>query len=945
MRTTERPAVPELDRIAALEPAAALAALEAAREGLSSREAAARLGREGRNELGRSGRTLGSLLLAQVRSPLLGLLFAAAVVSIGVGERTDGGIILGIMGLSVGLGFFNEYRSEQTLASLRERTGRRATVLRDGSPLELPAAELVRGDVCVLRMGDVVPADLRLLEASELTIDEATLSGEPYPVEKQTGPVEEPPGDVHPNCAYMGTVVRGGSGLAVVAATGMRTRLGAVAGGVQEHQPPTAFQRGLSSFAVLLARVTAVLTVSIFVLNAVLGRPVLDSLLFSLAIAVGLTPQLLPAIVTVSLSTGARRMARRAVLVKRLVAIEDLGDADVLFTDKTGTLTEGEIRYREAVDPAGAPSPDLTLSGLLASDLDFEHGDTPLGNTLDLAIWRSLDPEAAAAALRGAGRVATLPFTFDRRRTSVVLERDGRRRLVCKGAAEEVLGRCASVRLPGGARPLAATRAQVEQTLVGLLEQGHRLLALAERPIETKPSYGDADEQGLELDGFLVFADPPKADAAESVARLQRLGIELKVLTGDHERTAAHVCAELGLPVKGVVRGGDLAGKSEEELASLVASTTVFARVGPEQKAALIAAAQRNGDDVAYLGDGVNDAVALHKADVGISVDTAVDVAKEAADVLLLEKSLRAIADGVVEGRRIFANTTKYVLMGTSSNFGNMFSAAGASLFLSFLPMLPSQILLNNMLYDISELTIPTDVVDEELLARPEHWDVGFIRRFMTFFGPISSIYDFLTFAVMLWVFDAHAPLFRSGWFVESLATQSLVVFVIRTRRIPFFSSRPSRPLLATTIAVVLVGLALPYTPLAHALGFRSLPWLFLVILAAMAVTYLSLAELGKSYFYRHPGGPGPGAGPAAERSRWPRARLPKFLRSRARPPGALAGGRRRHREIRAGSDPQAGESPPSTSACALRACHSASAASRVADSVRASSTPAAASA
>jgi P-type Mg2+ transporter len=847
----------ELDRVASLERDAALAALEATRAGLIAGEAAARLERDGPNELGSSGRSFLSVLAAQLRSPLLGMLVGAAAVSIAVGERTDGGIIIGIIGLSVGLGFLNEYRSEQTLARLRERTGRRATALRDGKPLVLPAAELVRGDVCVLQIGDVVPADLRLVATNELTLDEATLTGEPYPVEKLTASLDERAGTVHANCAYMGTVVRGGRGLGIVAATGMRTRLGAVAGGVQERQPPTAFQRGLTSFAGLLAKVTVTLTVSIFVLNALFGRPVLDSLLFSLAIAVGLTPQLLPAIVTVSLSTGARRMAQRSVLVKRLVAIEDLGDADILFTDKTGTLTEGEIRYREAVDSLGAHQNALGLQGLYASELDLSHGGAPLGNTLDLAIWRSFEPKVAEAELQRAGRVATIPFTFERRRSSVVLERSGRRRLLCKGAAEEVLARCATARLPGGSQPLADIRSQVEATLIELLERGHRLLALAERAIETKASYGETDEQQLELLGFLVFADPPKPDAAESVACLQRLGIELKVVTGDHERTAAHVCTELGLPVKGITRGSDLEGKRMEELARLVAETTIFARVSPEQKAALIEAAQSNGDDVAFLGDGVNDAVALHKADVGISVDTAVDVAKEAADVLLLEKSLRAIADGVVEGRRIFANTTKYVLMGTSSNFGNMFSAAGASLFLSFLPMLPSQILLNNMLYDCSELTIPTDDVDEELLARPEHWDIAFIRRFMIFFGPISSLYDFATFAVMLWVFHAHATLFRSGWFVESLATQSLVVFVIRTRRVPFFRSRPSRPLLATTLAVVLVGAALPYTPLARALGFRSLPWLFLVILLAMTATYLALAELGKSHFYRHPGHPG----------------------------------------------------------------------------------------
>ena len=834
-----------LERVARLEPEAVLRELATTLDGLPGSEAAARLQQLGPNELERSGRTRRAVLLGQLRSPFLGLLLVAAAVSIGVGEPTDGGIILSIVALSVGLGFVNEYRSEQTLAALRARTGRRASVLRGGAVRELPAATLVPGDVCLLQTGDVVPADLRLLEASELAIDEAALTGEAYPAEKLVAASSDTDGPIHATCAYMGTIVRSGRGLGVVVATGMRTRLGGVAGGLREPQPPTAFQRGLSSFAGLLARVTASLTAFIFIANAALGKPALDALLFSLAIAVGLTPQLLPAIVTVSLSTGARRMARRSVLVKRLVAIEDLGDADVLFSDKTGTLTEGEIRLRKAVGPDGTPAPELVRLGLLASDLHVEHGGTPLGNALDLAIWHGLDPSVATAELQEARRVATLPFTFERRRTSIVLDSaGGKRRLLCKGAAEEVLTRCVDV-------PAVAP-----ETLGRLLDDGYRVLALAERAVAAKASYTEDDEADLELRGFLAFADPPKRDAGESIARLRRLGIELKVLTGDSERTAVHVCQEVGLPVKGVARGVDLADLSDSELARLVAETTIFARVSPEQKAALVAAARRNGDDVAFLGDGVNDAVALHAADVGISVDSAVDVAKEAADVVLLEKSLGVLADGVAEGRRIFANTMKYVLMGTSSNFGNMFSAAGASLFLSFLPMLPSQILLNNLLYDCSELTIPTDRVDDELLARPERWNVGFIRRFMTFFGPISSLYDFATFGVMLWIFHAHAPLFRSGWFVESLSTQALVVFVIRTRRVPFVRSRPSRLLLATTLAVVLVGLLLPYSPLAHTLGFRKLPALFLVILATMTATYLVLAELGKAWFFRHGGVP-----------------------------------------------------------------------------------------
>jgi Mg2+-importing ATPase len=842
-----------LDAIAGLETAAVAGSLETGAAGLTGAEAAKRLEEVGANQLERHGRSGWSVLAAQLRSPLLGLLTVAAAVSIGVGERTDGAIILGIMGLSVGLGFFNEYRSEQVLAALRERTGRRATVVRDGKTAEVPATELVPGDVCVIQAGDVVAADLRLIEAAELAADEAALTGEAYPSHKGAEPSDEPAGTVHRNCAYSGTTVRSGRGVGIVVTTGRATRLGAIAGGLSEHQPPTAFQRGLTGFAGLLAKLTGVLTVFIFGANAILGRPVLDALLFSLAIAVGLTPQLLPAIVTVSLSTGARRMARKSVLVKRLVSIEDLGDADVLFTDKTGTLTEGRIQLSRTVDPQGVDAPELLRLALLCSQLDISHGGEPLGNTLDLAVWHALEPAVAAAELAHARQVATIPFTFDRRRSSAIVEDAQGLRLLCKGAAEELVSRCSSVHAKGGpAAPVAPVGPAVQKTLDGLLESGSRVLALAQRHVERKDAYDGDDEQDLELLGFLVFADPPKPDAAASVARLHRLGIELKVLTGDSESTAVHVCSEVGLPVRGVALGADLEGLDDDALAQLVARTTIFARVGPEQKAALVAAAQRNGDDVAFLGDGVNDAVALHRADVGISVESAVDVAREAADVVLLEKSLSALADGIVEGRRIFANTMKYVLMGTSSNFGNMFSAAGASLFLSFLPMLPSQILLNNLLYDFSELTIPTDNVDEELLQRPEHWDIGFIRRFMAFFGPISSLYDFGTFAVMLLVFHAHASLFRSGWFVESLATQSLVVFVIRTRRTPFFRSRPSRPLLLTTLAVAAAGVALPYSPVAHLLGFKPLPALFLAILGGMTVTYLLLAEIGKTYFFRH---------------------------------------------------------------------------------------------
>ena len=778
--------------------------------GLSSAEAAELLERVGPNELHAAGHAWWTVLLHQLKSPLLGLLVAAAAVSIGVGEGLNGEIILAIMALSVGLGFYDEYRSERTVAALQARVGRRATVVRDGHPQDVPAAELVPGDLVLLEPGDIVPADLELSEAKALTVDESTLTGEAFPAEKQEG-----------DGVSSGTVVRTGTGAGIATATGGATRLGKIAGALGAAAPTTAFQKGLNSFARLLWYVTASLTIFIFVANALLGRPLLESLLFSLAIAVGLTPQLLPAIVTVSLSTGARRMAEQSVLVRRLVSIEDLGDTEILFTDKTGTLTSGEIVLEEVVGPDGAPAPSVLLDAALAST-----GRGPL----DAAVL-------AEAGGPPPGRIVLdVPFDYERRSSTVVVEAaDGSRRLLCKGAPEELLARCAGV------------PAEAQATLDGMLDAGLRVLAVAGRTVEGE----NHDETGIALLGFLGFSDPPKADAAGAVARLARLGVELKILTGDHERSAARVCERLGVPVKGTARGDDLESLDDPALAELISRTTVFARVSPEQKARIVKAAQHPGTDVAFLGDGVNDALALRQADVGISVDTAMDVAREAADVVLLEKSLDVLANGVVEGRRIFANTMKYILMGTSSNFGNMFSAAAASLFLSFLPMLPSQILLNNLLYDTSEMTIPTDNVDEELLRRPAHWDIGFIRRFMLFFGPISSLYDFMTFGVMLWVFDAGPELFRSGWFVESLCTQALVIFVIRTRRIPFFHSRPSRPLLFATLAVAAVAIAIPYSALAAPLGFVAPPAPFLGILGVMIVTYLGLVEAGKWVFYR----------------------------------------------------------------------------------------------
>jgi Mg2+-importing ATPase len=870
----------ELGRAAGMPAAAVLAGLGSAENGLSSAEASARRREIGRNVLRSHGVRALTVLARQLRSYLLLLLVFAAAVSLAVGEQTEGIIIFSILGLSIGLGFLNEYRSERAVEALHSQIRRTTLVERDGRSQQVPVTELVPGDVLTLAVGDIVPADLRLLEAAGLECDESVLTGESQTSSKTAEPTEQgaSPLDL-PSCAFMGTIVRTGVGRGVVVRTGSRTVFGTVALRLGERHELTAFQQGLQSFSGLLAAVTAILAGSIFVINAALGRSILDSLLFSLAIAVGLTPQLLPAIVTVSLATGARRLAQRSVVVKRLVCIEDLGDIDVLFTDKTGTLTEGRISFRAALDAEGRPSPGVLELGLLCNEATVVDGTVVGGNQLDRALWEA--PEIDRAALDARRRIGEAPFDYERQMASVLVEDpDGARLLVAKGSPEAIIARCDTVPAPATA------------VLERLFVSGIRVVATAIRPADGLSFVTPADETGLSLQGFLCFEDEPKADAASSLERLASLGIAVKVVTGDNPLVARKVCADLGLPISGTLTGADLARMSDDELREAMPATSIFARVTPEQKSRIIRCERSRGSAVGFLGDGVNDAIALHDADVGISVDSATDVAKDAADAVLLTKDLGILADGVVEGRRIFANTIKYVLMGTSSNFGNMFSAAGASLFLSFLPMLPTQILLNNLLYDASELTIPTDNVDEELLARPSHWDIGFIRRFMTFFGPLSSIYDFATFAVMLYVFDAGESLFQSGWFVESLATQTLVIFIIRTRRVPFFRSRPSRPLLVTTLVCAGVGVALPYSPLADTFGFTALPADFLAVLAGMVVTYLALAELGKRRFFRPRRGPRPLAAPRRPHERrvhrraapWTQRRRLEQQRRRPRP-------------------------------------------------------------
>ena len=837
-----------------------LGRLDVSSDGLSSEQVARRRARWGANAVASHQARALSVLWHQLRSPLLGLLVAAAAVSYVVGEGTDAKIIGLIVAASVGLGFVNEYRAEKAAEGLHSQIRHEAVVLRDGQPGTVDVTALVPGDLVQLRLGEVVPADLRLLAVAGLECDESVLTGESLPVGKGTDAV--PAGTALAElsgCALMGTVVHAGSARGVVVAIGAATEFGHIAAGLSTHPLDTEFQLGLRKFSMLLVYVAGVLCTSILVVNVVLGKPIIDALLFSLAIAVGITPQLLPAVVSTSLAAGSRRMSRRKVLVKRLVCIEDLGDVDVLFTDKTGTLTQGRIDFMRAV-PTGELTADRVLRwGLLCTENTAQDGLAVGGNPLDQALWDSPAAASQRAALAGYTRCGVLPFDHDRRLVSVLVrDPGGGLTLVTKGAPETVLQRCLDV--PARAR----------QALDAEFAAGNRVVAVAVRAAEGGGPPTVQDERDLHLAGLLVFLDPPKQDAAQALRRLATLGITVKVVTGDNAAVAVKVCRDLGLDAGGTLTGTDLDDLDEPHLAAAIRATTVFARVSPEHKARIVRAQRLSGGGVAFLGDGVNDALALHAADVGISVESATDVAKDAADVILLEKDLNVLADGVAEGRRIFANTIKYVLMGTSSNFGNMFSAAGASLFLSFLPMLPSQILLNNLLYDTSQLAIPTDDVDQEQLRRPSHWDIAFIRRFMFFFGPLSSVFDFATFAVMLWVFHSGPAQFRSGWFVESLATQTLIIFAIRTRRIPFFRSHPSLPLTLAALSVVTVGAIIPESPLGPTLGFAPLPAGFFAALVGMVVSYLVLVEARQTVLLpgrTRQGAPGPPVQPKAPRA------------------------------------------------------------------------------
>jgi P-type Mg2+ transporter len=828
-----------------------LAGLAATAGGMASAEAAARRERYGPNVLtiGRR-RTYLRLFLSRFRNPLVILLLVASAISALTGDVTSSIIVVLMALLSVTLDSVQEYRAGQAAERLRQSVAVRVSALRDGEPRDVLASDLVPGDVVLLAAGDLVPADGRLLEGRDCFVNQALLTGEPYPVEKHPDPLPAPGLTMNEaeNAAFMGTSVVSGSARLLVCRTGAATALGEIGASLSAPPPPTAFEIGTRRFGFLIMRLAVLMVLFVILVNSLRHRPVVESFLFAVALAVGLTPELLPMVVSVTLSRGAIRMAAKKVIVKRLAAIHDLGSMDVLCTDKTGTLTEARIRLEKHLDPLGRSTSRVLELAYLNSF--FETG---LRSPMDDAILS----HRGEVDVAGWSKVDEVPFDFERRRVSVLLASGaGSRLLVVKGALEDIL-RLASTYERGGAGDVQAIGPAERRAMTELADelgrQGFRVLGIATRAMAADcERCAVGDERDLVFAGFAAFEDPPKASAAAALEALAGSGVAVKVVTGDNELVTRHVCAEVGLAAGAVLTGPEIEALDDQALAVRAAAATLFCRVAPAQKNRVILALKRRGHVVGYLGDGINDAPSLHSADVAISVDSGVDVAKEAADLILLEQDLGVLHHGVLEGRRTFGNIMKYIMMGTSSNFGNMFSMAGAALFLPFLPMLPAQVLLNNFLYDLSEVPIPMDTVDDDFIRRPRRWDMAFIRNFMLVLGPVSSVFDYLTFFVMLTVFRAHQALFQTGWFVESLATQVLVIFVIRTRGNPLRGSRPSRLLTATSLAVVVIGALLPFTPFAARLGFVPPPAKFFLILAGMVALYLAGAQAIKAWFYRH---------------------------------------------------------------------------------------------
>ncbi|HWQ44923.1 MAG TPA: magnesium-translocating P-type ATPase [Methanosarcina barkeri] len=817
--------------------------LQATTEGLKGSESSERLKKYGANILKPKKRsdTL-TLLLSQFKSPITLILLFAAGLAFFLHEPTDTIIIVAIILVSSLLGFWQEKGAADAFEKLLAAVQIRATVLRDGEEKEIPVEEIVPGDIIILNAGDIIPADCLIVDSKELFVSEATLTGETYPVEKTVGVLKaETPLAKRTNSLWMGTSVVSGSGKVLAVSTGKGTEFGKISDRLKLRPPETEFEKGISNFGYFLMEVTMLMVIAIFAINVYLQRPMLDSFLFSLALAVGLTPQLLPAIISVNLSHGAREMAQKKVIVKRLASIENLGSMNLLCSDKTGTLTEGELQLQSFQDLKGEQNEKVLLYSSL--NAYYQKGfENPIDrailaqNKLDLAEYEKLDE---------------IPYDFVRKRLSILVSKGGTNLMITKGALPNILEICSLAEAePGKTVEISELKERIEQQFEEFSEKGLRTLGVAYRQMDQQEKIKKEHETGMIFLGFLFFFDPPKPDIIKTIESMGQLGISLKIITGDNKFVAASISREVGLKNSKVLTGNELDKMSSEALMKQVNDNDVFAEVEPSQKEHIILALKKSGNVVGYMGDGINDASALHAADVGISVDSAADVAKEAADIVLMEKSLDALVEGVKEGRKTFANTLKYVFMATSANFGNMFSMAGASLFLPFLPLLPTQILLINLLTDFPEMTIATDAVDREMVEKPRRWDIGFIRKFMIVFGLTSSIFDYLTFGVLLFLLPGRIEEFRTGWFIESIISASMIVLVIRSRK-PFFKSRPGKYLLAATLLIVVLTLGFPLTPFAAPFGFKPLSIEVILILGAIVGMYILTAEIVKKIFYK----------------------------------------------------------------------------------------------
>ena len=765
------------------------------------------------------------IFIRQLKNPLLYVLLFATGTAFYLGERTNSLVIIIMMGVSLAMGFWNEYAAEKTIADLLNKISLTTLVLRNGHPLEIAVRDVVVGDVVLLSSGSIIPADLVLQNTQYLEVDEAILTGESLPVIKKEN-----------DLSYMGTLVISGKSQGIVTAIGKHTRFGQISANLTVSRPETEFQKGLTQYSYLLVKIITVMSVFLFLVNYLLGHPPIDSLLFSVAIAVGLTPELFPVIVTVSLAYGARKMAKHQVVVKQLIAIENLGNMEILCTDKTGTLTEGKIVLRDYLDASGQKD-DRVLTLALLCNSEAEHSKSTINN-IDTAILHHAS-ENRFQVPEKYHTVMLSPFSFDLRAMFSVVKSSSGLSFIAKGSPEAILLHC---------RITSDQKRRILSQIQSFNTQGIRVVAVAEKKVAPQKSYSFADIKGLSFTGLLTFQDIPQPQATKTLKLLENLGVRIKVITGDNEVVTQHICEKVGVPSRKFILGEAIAKLSDAELAAVAPQMDFFARVSPDQKVRIIHALQLGGHTVGFLGDGTNDAPALHEADCGISVNNAVDVAKDTASIVLLSKNLNTIAEGIMEGRKTFANTLKYVLMGTSSNFGNMFSAAAASFVLPFLPMTASQILLTNLLYDFSQLAVPTDNIDPEDLHQPKKWDLGLIKRYMYIFGPLSSLFDFATFGIMIFVFKANAALFQTGWFVESLITEVLVIFLIRTRRSPFFRSRPGSILTITSLSIVSIGIALTYSRLGSLLGFVPLPPLYFSIVIGFTLSYLFIVETVKYY-------------------------------------------------------------------------------------------------